>query len=48
MHTQDLDAAAAAGDRLKAAVESDWMLEGRHLEDWLSAWLPDGTGGTQK
>ncbi len=48
MHTQDLDAAGAAGDRLKAAVESDWMLEGRHLEDWLSAWLPDGTGGTQK
>ena len=43
MHTQDLDAAAAAGDRLKAAVESDWMLEGANLQDWLAAWLPDGS-----
>lgn len=43
MHTQDLDAAAAAGDRLKAAVESDWMLEGANLQDWLATWLPDGS-----
>lgn len=41
-HVHDLDAAAAAGDRLKAAVEADWMLEGRHLQDWLRAWLPNG------
>ena len=39
-HTSDLDAAAQAGDRLRAAVQSDWMLEGRHLQDWLRAWLP--------
>ena len=39
-HVHDLDAAAAAGDRLKAAVEADWMLEGDHLQSWLRAWLP--------
>lgn len=48
MHTQDLDAAAATGDRLKAAVESDWMLEGANLQDWLANWLPDGAAGSQK
>ena len=40
-HTCDLDAAAQAGDRLRAAVQADWMLEGRHAQDWLRAWLPD-------
>ncbi len=41
MHTNDLDATAAAGDALRAAVLKDWMLEGEHLEHWLKAWLPD-------
>lgn len=41
MHTNDLDATAAAGDALRAAVLKDWMLEGAHLEHWLQAWLPD-------
>lgn len=41
MHTNDLNATAAAGDALRAAVLKDWMLEGEHLEHWLKAWLPD-------
>lgn len=41
MHINDLDATAAAGDALRAAVLKDWMLEGEHLEHWLKAWLPD-------
>lgn len=40
-HVQDPDAAARAGDALKAAVERDWMLEGAHLENWLRAWMPE-------
>ena len=40
MHTNDLDAAAAAGDALRDAIQSDWMLEGPHLSDWLQAWMP--------
>lgn len=39
-HTHDMDAAAQAGDRLKAQVQRDWMLEGTHLQHWLDAWLP--------
>lgn len=39
-HTRDLDAAAAAGDRLKAQVEREWMLEGAHVQHWLDAWMP--------
>lgn len=39
-HTRDLDAAALAGDRLKAEVERDWMLEGVHVQHWLDAWMP--------
>ncbi|MGP1630546.1 MAG: glycosyltransferase [Giesbergeria sp.] len=38
MHTTDLDAAGQAGDALKESVMRDWMLEGRHLQDWRSAW----------
>ncbi|QLF92471.1 glycosyltransferase [Pseudomonas sp. ABC1] len=40
-HIHDLDAAANAGDALRAAVQRDWMLEGGNLEDWRKAWLPD-------
>lgn len=39
LHTSDLDASAAAGDRLREAVRNNWMLEGAHLQDWLNAWL---------
>ena len=39
-HTRDLDAAAAAGDRLKEQVHAHWMLEGAHVQRWLQAWLP--------
>lgn len=41
MHLADLDATAAAGDALKAAVLKNWMLEGAHLANWRDAWLPD-------
>ena len=38
MHTSDLQAAAHAGDALRAQVYRDWMLEGPHLADWRDAW----------
>lgn len=41
MHINDLDAAAEAGDRLRAAVYRDWMLAGAGLELWRDAWTPD-------
>ncbi|WP_168190984.1 glycosyltransferase [Pseudomonas sp. PIC25] len=41
MHLADMDATAKAGDALRSVVLSDWMLEGRNLEAWRSAWLPD-------
>ena len=40
-HINDLDAAARAGDELRAAVLSGWMLEGKNLAAWRKAWLPD-------
>lgn len=40
-HINDLDAAAKAGDELRAAVLTGWMLEGESLEAWREAWLPD-------
>jgi glycosyltransferase involved in cell wall biosynthesis len=39
MHLADLDATARAGDALREAVRSGWMLEGEHLQGWRSAWL---------
>lgn len=41
MHTHDLDAAAKAGDALRAAVHRDWMLDEKHARFWLSQWMPD-------
>ncbi|WP_256665921.1 glycosyltransferase [Pseudomonas sp. 8Z] len=41
MHINDLDACAAAGDRLREAVYRDWMLDGENLARWRSAWMPD-------
>lgn len=38
MHISDLDATAKLGDDLQAAVSSQWMLEGEHLNRWLAAW----------
>ncbi|WP_295851798.1 glycosyltransferase [uncultured Xylophilus sp.] len=38
MHIHDLDAAARAGDALRAEVLRDWMLEGEHLRAWRDAW----------
>jgi len=40
MHINDLDAAAAQGDALRARVLSEWMLDGQNLERWRAAWLP--------
>ncbi|MHB0844344.1 glycosyltransferase [Stutzerimonas nitrititolerans] len=39
-HINDLDAAARAGDDLRAAVLGGWMLGGENLEAWRKAWLP--------
>ncbi len=41
MHTSDLDAAARAGQVLRATVHRDWMLDEAHARFWLSQWLPD-------
>lgn len=41
LHLDDLDASAALGDAQQAAVRSDWLLEGRRLEDWRCAWIAD-------
>ena len=41
MHTSDLDAAARAGQALRATVHRDWMLDEAHARFWLSQWLPD-------
>jgi O-antigen biosynthesis protein len=41
MHTRDLDAAAQAGDALRAAVQRDWMLDEAYAAHWLSQWTPD-------
>ncbi|MEA9884256.1 glycosyltransferase [Xanthomonas campestris pv. raphani] len=41
MHTHDLDAAAASGDALRAAVHREWMLDQDHAAGWLGQWLPD-------
>ncbi|MET0331033.1 MAG: glycosyltransferase, partial [Dyella sp.] len=41
MHLDDLDATAAAGDALRAAVQRDWMLSGDNLLNWRKAWLAD-------
>ncbi|MFN3295952.1 glycosyltransferase [Caldimonas sp.] len=38
MHIHDLDAAARAGDALRQAVRSQWMLEGAALDEWKAAW----------
>ena len=41
LHLADLDASARMGDELRAAVRNEWMLEGKNLEAWRKAWLPD-------
>jgi hypothetical protein len=40
MRVNDLDAAAKAGDALRAAVQRDWMLDEQHARFWLSQWMP--------
>lgn len=40
-HITDLDASARAGDALREAVLSGWMLEGENLLAWRRAWMPD-------
>jgi O-antigen biosynthesis protein len=40
MHINDLDAAAAHGDELRARVLGEWMLDGKNLDRWREAWLP--------
>lgn len=40
-HVNELDFTAKAGDELRAAVTSGWMLEGDNLDAWRKAWLPD-------
>jgi len=39
-HIYDLDAAAQAGDVLRAEVLASWMLEEKNLQAWREAWLP--------
>jgi hypothetical protein len=34
----DRDACRAEGEKLRAAVVADWMLED-HLDEWRAAWL---------
>lgn len=41
MHINDLDAAAKAGDELRAQVLDKWMLQAGNVEAWRAAWLPD-------
>ncbi|WP_044870680.1 glycosyltransferase [Pseudomonas sp. LFM046] len=41
MHINDLDASARAGDVLREAVHTGWMLEGENLAEWYRAWMPD-------
>lgn len=38
-HINDLDATAKLGDKLQQHVQQNWMLEGKHLEQWRDAWL---------
>lgn len=38
-HINDLDATAKLGDKLQQHVQQNWMLEGKHLEQWHAAWL---------
>ena len=38
---EQLEAAAKAGDALRAAVHRDWMLDEKHARFWLSQWMPD-------
>lgn len=40
-HLADPEAARAAGQRLREAVQRDWMLQGEALREWQRAWLPD-------
>lgn len=39
-HINDVDASERMGDQLHRQVMDDWMLEGKHLDHWLAAWLP--------
>lgn len=41
MHMADRAACAQAGQALKKVIQRDWMLEGRALEQWRTAWLPN-------
>lgn len=41
MHLADLDETARLGDRLRGAVQRDWMLEGDNLLLWREAWTAD-------
>jgi glycosyltransferase involved in cell wall biosynthesis len=41
MHINDLDATARMGDELRAQVMDKWLLQGRNIEAWRAAWLPD-------
>lgn len=40
-HLADLEGARALGFSLRQHIHRDWMLEGRNLEAWRAAWLPD-------
>lgn len=39
-HLVDLDAAFIQGQRLREAVQRDWLLEGANLRSWKRDWLP--------
>lgn len=39
-HLHDPDASARMGQELQRQVLTNWMLDGRHVQQWLKAWLP--------
>ncbi|WJY16663.1 glycosyltransferase [Pectobacteriaceae bacterium CE90] len=40
MHINDMEATSRMGDALRNAIRQNWMLEGKGLESWLTAWMP--------
>ncbi|WP_116186948.1 glycosyltransferase [Pectobacterium aquaticum] len=41
MHLSDLGASKKQGQRLKEAIEKDWVLDNESLYTWAKIWLPD-------
>ncbi|WP_323109408.1 glycosyltransferase [Pectobacterium carotovorum] len=41
MHLSDLGASKKQGQRLKEAIEKNWILNNEYLYSWAKVWLPD-------